>query len=402
MNASGLPAALRSLAHRNFRLFIVGQTISVVGSWMQSVALGWLVYRLTGSELLLGLIGFADRIPVFVLGMAGGLAADRFDRRRIVVITQTASMLQAAALGLIVSRGTPSMTALFVLATLQGVINAFDLPARQSFISLMVAKEDLPNALALNSSVFNAARVVGPAIAGVLVASVGEGPCFLINALSYMAVLGGLLAMRVAPGGDEAVAPEPARLLAGIRYAWTTPPVRALLLLLGLVSLCGIPYTVLMPIFAGPILGSGPGGLGALMSASGVGAFLAAVLLARRPSVRGLGRTVALAASGFGAALILFALSRSFLLSMVLLLLAGFSMITQAAATNLLLQSLIPDSLRGRVMSLYTIMFVGMGPWGSLMAGSLAHAAGAPVAVAAGGAACVVGGIVFDRSRGRV
>ncbi len=370
--------------------------ISVLGSWMQFTAQAWLVYRMTGSEVLLGVVGFVDKVPVFLLGLAGGLVADRFDRRRIVLITQTASMLQALVLGTLVLTGVATVPWLLVLTGLLGIINAFDLPARQSLISAMVEMDDLPNALALNSSVFNAARVIGPAIAGIVVAAVGEGPCFILNALSYLAVIFCLMRMRLAERPRPGIVPSTAgHLLEGLRYAWRNPPVRALLLVLGLMSVCGMPYTVLMPVFAGTILGGGPRSLGTLMGATGIGAFVAAVMLARRRSVVGLGRVVAAGTATFGLSLIAFSLSRLFGLSAGILVVTGFAMITQAAATNLLLQSLCPDALRGRIMSLYTIMFVGMAPWGSLLAGAVAHAAGAPAAVAAGGAACALAGLVF-------
>ncbi len=390
------PVGIRSLGHRNYRLFFAGQLISVVGSWMQNMAQAWLVYRLTGSELLLGLAGFADKVPVFLLGLAGGLVADRFNRHRVVIATQTASMIQALALGALVLSGHAQVWQIFVLATVQGVINAFDLPARQSFISAMVERDDLPNALALNSSVFNAARVVGPALAGIVVAAVGEGLCFVLNGVSYMAVIACLAMMRFGPASRLAApSASTSRLAEGIRYAAGNPPIRSLLLLLGLISICGMPYVVLMPVFAGEILGGGARGLGTLMGASGIGAFVAAAALARRGTVRGLGRVVAAGAIGFGVSLVLFSLSRSFWLSAGILAVVGFSMITMAAATNLLLQSLCPEQLRGRIMSIYVIMFVGMSPWGSLMAGALAHRIGTPHTVAVGGLLCALAGVGF-------
>jgi len=363
---------------------------------MQSVALSWLIYRLTGSALLLGMAGFADKVPVFALVLAGGLVADRFDRHRIVIVTQSLMMLQALALSVLVLSGRAQVWHLFVFAVAGGVINAFDLPARQSFIASMVAPEDLSNALALNSSIFNAARVVGPAVAGIVVAAIGEGLCFFINGLSYLAVITGLLMMRferhatrVPPGSTRR------HLTEGLRFAAGNPPVRNLLLLIGLVSVFGMPYIVLMPVFAGEILGGGAKGLGTLMGCTGVGAFLGAVTLARRETVRGLGRVVAAGAIGFGLSLVLFSMSRSFALSAGVLVLVGFSMITQAAATNLLLQSFSPDALRGRIMSLYTLMFIGMAPFGSLLAGWLAHAVGTPATVGIGGLFCAACGVVF-------
>ena len=363
---------------------------------MQSVALAWLVYRLTGSALLLGLTGFADKVPVFALGLAGGLVADRFDRHRVVIATQVLMMIQALALGMLVVSGGAKVWHLFALAVMGGAINAFDLPARQSFIASMVAQDDLPNALALNSSIFNAARVVGPAIAGIVLSVIGEGPCFLINSLSYMAVIGCLLLMKfdARPAPSDVVSTR-GYLVEGLRFAAVNPPVRNLLLLIGLVSVFGMPYVVLMPVFAGEILGGGARGLGTLMGCTGVGAFLGAVALARRDSVRGLGRVVAAGAIGFGLSLVLFSFSRSFLFSSVVLVMVGFCMISQAAATNLLLQSFCPDSLRGRVMSLYTMMFVGMAPFGSLLAGWLAHAIGTPATVGVGGLLSAGAGAVF-------
>ena len=390
------PVGIRALRHRNYRLFFAGQLISVLGTWMQSVALAWLVYRFTGSALLLGLVGFADKIPIFLLGLAGGVVADRFDRHRVVITTQILSMLQALALWMLVAGGQITVTHIFILATISGIINAFDLPGRQSFIASMVAQDDLPNALALNSSVFNAARILGPAIAGIVVAAIGEGPCFLLNAISYIAVIGCLAMMRFdkRPGTAE-VASTFQYLAKGLRFVWTTPPVRALLVLLGLASILGMPYVVLMPIFAGEILHSGARGLGTLMGCTGIGAFAGAATLARRASVKGLGRVTAAASIGFGLTLVVFSLSSDFLFSCLILVVTGFTMITQAASTNLLIQSFCPDELRGRVMSIYTIMLVGMTPFGSLMAGALAHTVGARVTVAVGGLLCAIAGIVF-------
>lgn len=390
------PIGIRALGYRNYRLFFSGQMISVVGTWMQATAQAWLVYRLTGSEILLGLVGFADKVPIFLLGVLGGAAADRFDRHRIVVMTQVASMIQALVLGVLVVSGRAEVWHIFAMAIVMGVINAFDTPARQALIASMVEQDALPNALALNSSVFNGARVMGPALAGVVVAAVGEGVCFLLNALSYVAVIVCLTMMRL-PGRASAGPPLPllTHLREGLSHAAGNVPSRALLLLLGAISLFGAPYVVLMPIFAGEILGGGPGSLGFLMASSGVGAFLAAAMLARRRSTAGLGRVVAMGAIGFGAGLVALSLSRSFALSSGILVVVGYCLITQAAATNLLLQSLTPDALRGRVMSLYTIMLLGMSPWGSLLAGMVAHAIGAPATVLGGGAVCIVAGSAF-------
>ncbi|HEV3468838.1 MAG TPA: MFS transporter [Pyrinomonadaceae bacterium] len=393
-----LPAALRALRHRDYRLFFGGQLVSLSGTWMQSVAQAWLVYRLTGSAVLLGFVSFSGQIPVFMLAPLGGAAADRYPRRRILIFTQAASMVLALALAALTLGGAVRVWHVFTLAAMVGVVNAFDIPARQSFVVDMVGKEDLVNAIALNSSMFNGARIVGPAVAGLLVAAVGEGWCFFANGVSYAAVIAGLALMRV---GRVARARPPGsafeRIRAGFRFVARTGPVRALMLLLGLVSLTGMPYAVLMPIFADRILGGGPGGLGLLMGASGAGALTGAVVLASRRSVRGLGRWVAWASAAFGVSLILFSMSRSFWLSAALLVPAGFSMIVQMASSNTLIQSMVPDELRGRVMAVHSMMFMGMAPVGALLAGALAGRLGAPLTVALGGAACVAGAALFWR-----
>jgi len=387
-----LPATFRALKHRNFRLFFGGQLISVTGTWMQSVALSWLVYRLTGSSLLLGTVGFASQIPVFLVAPVGGAVADRYDRQRIVIGTQTASMLLAFLLAWLTLGGRVEVWHILVLATLLGVANAFDIPARQSFLVEMVGKDDLMNAIALNSSMFNGARIVGPAVAGVLVAVIGEGWCFFANGVSYIAVIVGLAMMRVSRRGRTPPRGSPlAQIVEGFRFVGRTRPIRVILLLLGLVSLVGMPYTVLMPIFADRILHGGARGLGILMSATGVGALLAALALASRTGVRGLGRFVAYSCGGFGAALVLFAVSRSFWLSTAVLLPVGFCMMLQMASSNTLIQTMVPDALRGRVMSLYSMMFMGMAPFGAFLGGALADRLGAPLTVALGGVACIGG-----------
>jgi MFS family permease len=393
---SKLPNALRALRHRNFQFFFAGQFVSLIGTWMQSVAQSWLVYRLTGSVALLGLIGFAGQIPVFLLASFGGAVADRCNRRWILIFTQISSMILASILAALTLFNAIEVWHLFVLASLLGIVNAFDIPARQSFVVEMVGKNDLLNAIALNSSMFNGARIVGPAIAGVLVATVGEAWCFSINAISYVAVIGGLLLMTIQPLPRK---PQTGSTLSniaeGFRYVATTAPIRALLLLLGLVSLMGTPYAVLMPIFADKILGGGASSLGLLMTASGTGALCAALILANRKSIKGLGRWVAFASAGFGISLILFSFSRDFWLSAVLLVPVGFSMMIQMAASNTLVQAMVTDELRGRVMSVYSMMFMGMAPLGALMAGSLAEILGAPNTIALGGAVCIVGSIIF-------
>ncbi len=392
------PALLRALRHRNFQLFFGGQLISLTGTWMQMVAQSWLVYRLTGSALLLGTVGFAGQIPVFLLAAAGGTVADRHNRHRVVIAAQASAMLLALVLAGLTLAGRVQVWQIVLLAALLGVVNAFDIPARQAFLVEMVGKEDLMNAIALNSSMFNGARVVGPAVAGLLVASIGEGWCFFANGISYLAVIAGLLLMKLAPQrvADRSASPLD-HIAEGFRFAWRTEPIRALLLLIGLVSVVGMPYTVLMPIFADQILHGGPRGLGLLMGATGVGALAGALVLAARAGLTGLGRWVVLSSAGFGASLILFSFSRWFWLSFVLLLPAGFAMMLEMAVSNTLIQAMVPDHLRGRVMAVYSMMFMGMAPMGALGAGVVAQKLGAPWTVAIGGAVCLVGAGIFAR-----
>jgi MFS family permease len=392
----GLPATLRALKHRNFQLFFSGQLISLIGTWMQSVAQAWLVYRMTGSSLLLGSVGFASQFPVFVVAPLGGIAADRMNRRRVVISTQIASMVLAGILAGLTLSGRVQVWHIFVLAVLLGVVNAFDIPGRQAFLVDMVGKEDLMNAIALNSSMFNGARIIGPAIAGILVAKIGEGWCFFANAVSYIAVIIGLVMMRVHARALSTAAGSPlAHILQGFRWVRDTGPIRALLLLLGLVSLVAMPYTVLMPVFADKVLRGGARGLGILMGATGVGALLGALTLASRTGVRGLGRWVAYSCGGFGVSLILFALSRNFWLSVALLLPVGFCMMLQMSSSNTLIQAMVPDELRGRVMALYSMMFMGMAPFGALLGGAIADRLGAPVTVAVGAVASLGGALWF-------
>lgn len=388
---------LRALRHRNFQLFFSGQLISLTGTWMQSVAQAWLVYRLTGSALLLGAVGFAGQIPVFLAAPFGGIAADRANRQRLVIATQAASMILAAILAWLTLSGRIEKWHIFVLAALLGVVNAFDIPGRQSFLVDMVGKEDLMNAIALNSSMFNGARVIGPAVAGILVAKIGEGWCFAANAISYIAVIAGLLLMKVQCAPRASPTSPIADIIEGFRWVNGAKVIRALLLLIGLVSLVGMPYTVLMPVFADKILRGGARGLGILMGATGVGALLGALTLAARTGVKGLGRLVAWSCAGFGISLALFAFSRWFWISAALLLPVGYSVMLQMACSNTLIQTMVPDQLRGRVMALYSMMFMGMAPFGALFGGALADRVGAPITVALGGVASVIGAIWFGR-----
>jgi MFS family permease len=393
---SRLPVMFRALRHRNYRLFFSGQLISLVGTWMQSVAQSWLVYRLTGSSLLLGLVGFVGQIPVFLLAPIGGVVADRYSRHRVVIATQTSAMALAFILSALTLRGHIQVWQIMVLASLLGIVNAFDMPARQAFIVEMVVPEDLINAIALNSSMVNGARVLGPAIAGITVAAIGEGWCFFANAVSYIAVLIGLALMVVTPRPlDRRAASGIEDIKEGFRFVARSRPIRALLLLLGLVSLTGMPYAVLMPVFADTILHGGARALGVLMGASGVGALAGTLTLAAKREVRGLGRWVSFASLGFGVSMILFALSRWFLLSAALLVPVGFSMMLQMASSNTLIQTMAPDALRGRVMAVYSMMLMGMAPFGALLAGAIANHLGAPRAVVLGGLTCLAGALVF-------
>jgi len=395
-SSSRVRTTLRALRHRNFQLFFAGQLISLIGTWMQNVAQSWLVYRLTGSSALLGMVGFAGQIPVFLFAPIGGLIADRHSRHRIVVATQTSAMLLAFILAALTLTGRVHVWHIFVLAALLGVVNAFDIPARQSFLVEMVGREDLINAIALNSSMFNGARIIGPAVAGILVAAIGEGWCFFANGVSYIAVIIGLLLMTVTPPARAIQKGSAVRhIIDGFRFATHTGPIRALLLLLGLVSATGMPYAVLMPVFADHIFHSGARGLGILMGFSGVGALLGALMLATRQGVHGLGRWVAVSCGLFGASLVLFSLSRSFWIAAFALIPVGFAMMTQMGASNTLIQSMTPDHLRGRVMSVYSMMFMGMAPLGALLAGVTAQRFGAPFTVAAGGVIAIAGGVAF-------
>ncbi|MEO5859273.1 MAG: MFS transporter [Pyrinomonadaceae bacterium] len=390
-----LASTFRALRHRNFKLFFAGQFISLTGTWMQTVAQSWLVYQMTGSVILLGTVGFASQIPVLLLAPFGGTAADRFDRRRILLVTQSWAMLLAGTLAALTLTGNIQIWHLLVIAVGFGVGNAFDIPARQSFVSDMVGREDLINAIALNSSMFNGARIIGPAIAGILVAAVGEGWCFFGNSISYIAVLLSLLSMKIAPTVRRELKSPFAEIKEGFVYVATTPPIRALLLLLGLVSLAGTPYAVLMPVFASEYLGGDSGTLGFLMGSSGLGALMAALSLASRKHVFGLGKWVAAACGGLGVFLIAFSLSRNVIVSAFILVPVGFAMMTEMAASNTLVQAMVPDELRGRVMSVYSMMFMGLAPLGSLLAGTIAGIVGPAETVAIGGTVCVIGAIVF-------
>lgn len=387
----------RALKHRNYRLFFAGQTVSLIGTWLTRVATSWLVYRLTNSALLLGLVGFVGQLPTFLFSPIAGVLVDRWNRKSVLVVTQVFAMIQSAALAAFALSGHITVWHVLALSLMQGFINAFDTPARQAFVVEMVtAREDLPNAIALNSSMVNAARLLGPSVAGVLIAGVGEGWCFAIDAVSYLGVIGSLLAMRVAPRARPG---KELRMLAalreGIQAAMGFPPIRAVLLLLALVSLMGMPYTVLMPVIATVVLHGGAHTLGFLTGASGLGALAGSLYLASRRTVLGLGRAIAIAAGVFGIGLVLLSRSEVFAFSLPIMLITGAGMMVQMAASNTIVQTLVEDEMRGRVMSFYTMAFVGMAPFGSLLAGTVADRIGAPDTILVSGIACLAGAIAF-------
>jgi MFS family permease len=397
MPAASRPRLLRALSHRNYRLFFGGQSVSLIGTWITRVATSWLVYRLTGSELLLGVVGFCGQIPTLVLAPFTGVLVDRWDRHRILVVTQVLSMLQSAALAVLALTGVITVTQVLLLQVAQGIINAFDTPSRQAFLVEMVGdRADLPNAIALNSSMVNGSRILGPSIGGVLIAAVGEGWCFAADAVSYVAVIASLLAMRVRRVPRvRGETPIWAELSDGLRYVSGFIPIRTALILLAIVSTMGMPYTVLMPVMATDVLHGDAHTLGFLMTATGCGALAGALYLASRRTVLGLGRVITLATLTFGAGLVAFALSRSLALSLALLPIVGAGFMIQMASTNTIIQTIVEERLRGRVMAFYAMAFLGTAPIGSLIGGSLAARIGTPYTIALGGVACMLGGVWF-------
>jgi MFS family permease len=392
-NQSAWKFALRALSYRNYRLFFGGQSVSLIGTWMTRIATSWLVYRMTHSAWLLGLVGFSGQIPAFVLAPFAGVWIDRWNKHRTLVVTQVLSMLQSFALAVLALGGIITIREIIWLSVAQGLINAFDMPGRQSFVVEMVEnREDLGNAIALNSSMVNAARLLGPSIAGLLIAAFSEGWCFLIDGFSYIAVIISLLRMKThfvdPPARSTAVLHE---LKEGWNYVLHSVPIRSVLLLLALVSLVGMPYTILMPIFAGSVLHGGPHTLGFLMGGAGVGALISTFLLATRKSVIGLGRVIPISALLFGCGLIAFGASRALWLSLLFVLVAGAGMMQQMASSNTVLQTIVDDDKRGRVMSFYSMAFMGMAPIGSLIAGVAATHIGAPHTLMIGGVLCIVG-----------
>jgi MFS family permease len=389
--------AWRALRHRNFRLFFGGQSISLIGTWMTRIATSWLVYRLTKSPLLLGTVGFAGQIPTFLLAPLAGVLVDRMDRRKVLVWTQTLAMAQSLLLAWLTLSHRITIAEILVLSAMQGIINAFDMPGRQSFMVKMVEdRADLSNAIAINSSMVNVARLIGPSLAGLLIAATNEGWCFLVDGVSYIAVIAPLLMMRLPKTNMERATTT---MLVQLREGWTYvtgfAPIRTILMLFALLSLMGWPFMVLMPVFAAQVLHGGPHTLGFLMGAVGVGSLTSALAMVLRRSVRGLTKMIPIAALAFGVGLICFGLSSVLWLSMLMMLVTGFGMMQGLTASNTILQTLVDEKMRGRVMSYYTMAFVGMAPFGSLLAGALAHAIGAPHTVIVSGIACILGSLWF-------
>jgi MFS family permease len=389
------------LRHRNFRLFFVGQSISVLGTWMTRLATTWLVYRLTHSALLLGVVTFAGQIVSFALGPFAGVWVERLNRRRLLVWTQAAAAVQSLALGALTLARVITLREIIVLTVLQGLINAFDMPARQSFLVQMVGDQsDLSNAIAINSSMANGARLIGPAIAGMVIGAAGEGWCFLVDGVSYFAVLASLLLMRITRvDGRRHTGGMVEQIREGWDYVRMFRPVRTVLLLFALISLMGYPYAVLLPVFAGQLLHGGAATLGWLTGASGVGALISALSLAVRRSVVGLARMLQIAAAVLGGALILFGLSHTLWISLALMVFVGFGLMQAASASNTIIQSLVPEDKRARAMSYYAMAFFGAAPFGSLLAGALAGRIGAPLTVILTGACCIAGSIWFTLER---
>lgn len=390
--------ALRALKYRDFKIFFSGQLISLTGTYIQSVAQAWLVYRLTGSAALLGIVAFSGQISIFVLTPVTGVVADSWSRRHVLLGTQLAAMLLSFILAALTLTGHIRLWHVFTLAALLGVVNAFDFPVRQAFVAELVTKEDLMSAVTLNSSMVNSARTIGPGVAGLLVAFIGEGWCFFANALSYIAVIIGLLLIRVELRRKGRPQPFSTSVKEAFNFVRHTGPVGGLLMLLGLLSFMGMRFEVLLPVYARQVLQGGPGEFGLLMGASGVGAILGSMTLAALGDVRWLGDWVGSAAAGFGVSLILLSGTHSFWLSSGVMLLIGFTMVAQLDASNTLVQRMVPDELRGRVMAIWTMMLTGLAPFGSLLLGVLAQHFGAPKTLRAGGVACVMGAAAFGFS----
>jgi MFS family permease len=389
---------IRALRHRNYRLFFSGQSISLIGTWLTRVATSWLVFKLSNSAWILGVVSFAGQIPTFLLAPVAGVLVDRWSRHPVMIVTQILSMIQSGLLAILTLTGQITVESVLALSVLQGLINAFDTPARQAFVvDLVEDRADLPNAIALNSSMVNMAKLLGPSAAGILIASIGIGWCFGVDALSYIAVIFSLCLMRVKP--RERLAPNGKRihheLWEGMQYALAFRPIRAILVLLALVSLMGTPYMVLLPIVVSKQLHGNALMLGYLTAASGMGALAGVVYLASRSTVLGLGRIIPMAAMVFGVGLIGLGISSWFWLSFALMFVTGLGMMLNMASSNTVLQTIVEEDKRGRVMSLYTMAVFGMLPFGSLFSGSLASRIGSGETLMLGGVCCILGGILF-------
>jgi MFS family permease len=396
-NTNNSAQIFRALKYRNFKLYFAGQSISLIGTWIQMIAMSWLVYDLSHSAFLLGVVGFLSRIPTLVFAPFAGVIADRFNKYKLLFLTQILAMIQAVIITILLFANAVQIWHILVLGIFLGIINSFDIPVRQSFvIELIEKKEDLSNAIALNSAMVNGARLIGPSIAGLLVASFGESWCFMINSLSFIAILSTLMLMKIQPvkisKTNEGYAKK---LKEGFKYVFGFRPIRDILILLALVSLMGMPFQVLMPVFAKDIYGGGPNTLGFLMASVGLGALIGALYLAQRKSVLGLGRNLVIAAGIFGAGLISFSLSQSFWLSIFILLFAGFGMMVEITASNTLIQTISDDDKRGRVMSFYTIAFMGTVPFGNLLSGIFSDLIGVSYTVLLGGVFCIIGAVIF-------
>lgn len=391
-----LPTRFRALKHRNFQLFITGQMISLIGTWMQTTAQQWLVYKLTGSAVLLGVFGFANQVPMFFLAWMGGYVGDRYNRHRGVIITQSFSMILAFVLAALTLTHVINKWQLIFIAFLVGIVNAFDVPIRQSFFVHMVGKEDLPNAIALNSSIFNGARVVGPAIAGFTIVLVGEGWCFFLNGISFFAVIIALLMMRIERTETKKAGESPVRsFIEGFRFAMNDVPIRSALLLLCVLSMFGLQYSVFLPIYASDILHGGAKTLGLLMSSAGVGAVLGALQFAARTQYKGLARWIGATCTACALGLMVFSFAASFWLCAIVLFVVGFAATSQMAATNTIIQQRVPDEMRSRLMAVYATMFMGVQPIGALLAGVVAKHIGAPHTLLIFGSLVLAGCLVF-------
>ncbi|MEJ6480936.1 MFS transporter [Nostoc punctiforme UO1] len=390
---------LPALRSKNYQLFFAGQGISLIGTWMTQLATIWLVYKLTNSALMLGVVGFSSQIPSFFLAPFGGVFVDRFSRYRTLIGTQILAMIQSLTLAVLALTGVIEVWHIIALSLFQGFINALDAPARQAFVpELVERREDLANAIAINSTMINGARLIGPAIGGLLIARVGTAYCFLIDGLSYIAVLAALLAMKVKPWKNVVTDGNPLqKVKEGFVYAFSFPPIRSILLLSALVSLMGLQNTILVPVIAEQVLKGGAESLGFLMAASGVGALTGGIYLATRQTILGIGKLIALAPAILGVGLIAFSLSRYLPLSLFTMLFVGLGTILQIAASNTFLQTIVEDDKRGRLMSLYTMSFLGMIPVGNLLGGVLASRIGAPNTLIIDGIACILGSIIFSR-----